>query len=314
MPTELTDMQVEEISAVDTPASPGAMMTFWKRDFSAEEGKAMPDGSFPIANVTDLRNAIQAFGRADNKSEVADHIARRARALDAGGELPEEGKLADMIGKSTNQETVMDPEELEKRLESLEQVAKAGPAEARYMADKELDVDAKAEFMGKSAEDRASVLKEAGYTEEADEVAKSDIPEELRKKYEDLEKRARDAEEIAKAEREQREFDNLCKSVEADYPNVKGDTATKAKILKALGNGDLAEQAKEIFKAADEAFATMFKEQGATSSEDDNAPSAKLNKMAQEKAASEGVNFHKAYADVLATPEGERLYNEMEAR
>lgn len=59
-----------------------------KRTFTAAErrrlarsGAAMSDGSFPIANVSDLRNAIQAVGRAKNRSSAIAHIKRRARAL-----------------------------------------------------------------------------------------------------------------------------------------------------------------------------------------------------------------------------------------
>lgn len=68
-----------------------------KRDYSAatrermaREGTAMRDGSFPIANRTDLRNAIQSVGRASNYEAARKHIIRRARALGAEDMLPEE--------------------------------------------------------------------------------------------------------------------------------------------------------------------------------------------------------------------------------
>jgi hypothetical protein len=309
-------MQVEEISLVDKPASPEAKTTFWKRDFSAEqredlaeEGKALPDGSYPIVTVDDLRNAIQAFGRADNKSEVADHIARRARALDAEDELPENGKLAEMIGKSTNEEMSMEPEELEKRLESLEAVAKAGPAEARYMAEKDLDLDAKVEFMGKSDEDRMAVLKSEGYVDQED-VEKSDLPEDVKKRFEDLEKRAEEAEKIAKAEREAREFDNLKKRAESDYPHLPKDAETKAKVLKAIESADedVAKAAKEILDGANEVYGSVYKERGVTGGDEEGSALDKLNKKASEYASEHNVDFAKAYAQVIQTPEGEELY------
>jgi hypothetical protein len=66
------------------------------RDFSTEEreklakkGQAMPDGSYPIATVGDLRNAIQAFGRAKNASAVKQHIIKRAKALGKTDLLPD---------------------------------------------------------------------------------------------------------------------------------------------------------------------------------------------------------------------------------
>lgn len=68
-----------------------------KRDYStatrermAREGQAMRDGSFPIANEADLRNAIQSVGRAANYEAARRHIIRRARALGLTELLPSE--------------------------------------------------------------------------------------------------------------------------------------------------------------------------------------------------------------------------------
>ena len=73
-----------------------------KRDYStearrrmAESGQAMPDGSFPIANRTDLRNAIQSVGRASNYEAARRHIISRARALGAEEMLPEDWKKSE---------------------------------------------------------------------------------------------------------------------------------------------------------------------------------------------------------------------------
>lgn len=66
------------------------------KDYSAEErremakkGMAMPDGSFPIATKEDLRNAIQATGRASNSAAAKRHIIKRARAMGMTDMLPE---------------------------------------------------------------------------------------------------------------------------------------------------------------------------------------------------------------------------------
>jgi hypothetical protein len=70
-----------------------------KRDYSSKErnqmaqrGMALPDGSFPIANEQDLRNAIQSYGRASNAAQAKAHIIRRARALGLTELLPENWK------------------------------------------------------------------------------------------------------------------------------------------------------------------------------------------------------------------------------
>jgi hypothetical protein len=56
----------------------------------AEEGKALPDGSFPIRNRDDLSDAIQSYGRAKDKDEAKRWIKKRARELNAENELPDD--------------------------------------------------------------------------------------------------------------------------------------------------------------------------------------------------------------------------------
>jgi hypothetical protein len=75
-----------------------------KRDFSdkkrkelADKGHALPDGSFPIENTTDLHNAIQTIGRAKDYSKAKTHIVSRARALGAIKMLPEDWKVTKFI-------------------------------------------------------------------------------------------------------------------------------------------------------------------------------------------------------------------------
>ena len=58
----------------------------------AEEGQAMPDGSYPIANRTDLMNAIRSWGRGGADPKVKAHIKRRAKALNASDMIPENWK------------------------------------------------------------------------------------------------------------------------------------------------------------------------------------------------------------------------------
>lgn len=63
-----------------------------QRKKMAEEGKAMPDGSFPIGNKTDLMNAIRSWGRGGADPKVKEHIKRRAKALGASDMIPENWK------------------------------------------------------------------------------------------------------------------------------------------------------------------------------------------------------------------------------
>lgn len=60
-----------------------------EREKLAKQDKALPDGSFPIANASDLRNAIKAVGRAKDQAAAKAHIKRRAKALGLSDLIPE---------------------------------------------------------------------------------------------------------------------------------------------------------------------------------------------------------------------------------
>ncbi|WP_423396032.1 hypothetical protein [Burkholderia sp. LMG 21824] len=89
-----------------------ALTDLQKRDFSsdqrkkdADEHKAMPDGSFPIENKSDLENAIKAYGRAKDPEAVKKHIKARAKALGAEDMLPDDWEkmtAATTVAKAEN--------------------------------------------------------------------------------------------------------------------------------------------------------------------------------------------------------------------
>jgi hypothetical protein len=60
-----------------------------QRENAAERGYALEDGSFPVRNVADLKNAIQAYGRAKDKTAARKHIRKRARALNRTDLIPD---------------------------------------------------------------------------------------------------------------------------------------------------------------------------------------------------------------------------------
>jgi hypothetical protein len=118
MPKILRRLKINEVSSVDRGAGEGvhivlmkkdetspytdieqgdlddATLDYLKREFSAEQrrsaaesGAALPDGSFPIHNKSDLHNAMQAIGRAKDPAKAKAHIRRRAKTLGLSGEL-----------------------------------------------------------------------------------------------------------------------------------------------------------------------------------------------------------------------------------
>jgi len=81
--------EAEDIEAEAAELALKRMYDEDERAKMAKGGMALPDGSFPIKDVEDLKNAIQAFGRAKDKKVAKEHIIKRA--LDLGQEdlIPE---------------------------------------------------------------------------------------------------------------------------------------------------------------------------------------------------------------------------------
>ena len=59
-----------------------------RRKELAGEGKALPWGGFPIENCGDVKNAVQAIGRAKDRSRTIAHIKRHAGRLNCTGHIP----------------------------------------------------------------------------------------------------------------------------------------------------------------------------------------------------------------------------------
>ena len=78
--------------ATVTPATVTAAFTEEQRMNLAKNGEAMPDGSFPIRNRSDLKNAIGLAGRADDPVKARAWIMKRARELHAEDMLPDDWK------------------------------------------------------------------------------------------------------------------------------------------------------------------------------------------------------------------------------
>jgi peptidoglycan hydrolase-like protein with peptidoglycan-binding domain len=66
-----------------------ATFTAAQRSKLADSGAALSDGSYPIRNASDLRNAIQAIGRAKDPARAKRHIIKRAKALGLTSMLPD---------------------------------------------------------------------------------------------------------------------------------------------------------------------------------------------------------------------------------
>jgi hypothetical protein len=120
------------------------------REKLAGEKKALPDGSFPIRNVSDLRNAVQAYGRSKpgKRGLVRRHIVKRARQLEKTDLIPENWKEA-----SDTSDTLI--ASMRTRIEALKTVVAAAEItekDLEGLTDEELDL-LKKEVKGKKEAD-----------------------------------------------------------------------------------------------------------------------------------------------------------------
>jgi hypothetical protein len=104
-----------------------------ERQKLAKEGKALPDGSFPIQNVEDLRAAIKSYGRAKeaNKSAVQKHIVKMAGKLNVRHLIPESFK------DQSQDAVTASVEDLRDRIAAQALVASANELQARVLSVKE---------------------------------------------------------------------------------------------------------------------------------------------------------------------------------
>ena len=99
--TEVTEPEVEKKDYTQA-----------ERELAGDKGEALPDGSYPIKTIGDLKNAIQAFGRAKDPAKVKAHIKTRAKALGREDLIPDKWKGADAELVKAD-DMIHDPAELE---------------------------------------------------------------------------------------------------------------------------------------------------------------------------------------------------------
>lgn len=350
----MREFRITEISAVDAPAQEGAVVAIIKaaygdddaakadlstegRRTAARSGSAMPDGSFPISTEADLRNAIQAFGRAKDKAKTARHIARRARAIGAVGLLPTTGELADLIGTSKSIKehegmTTKTPDEriaeLEKaladsqvRIEMLSAEAQLSPEEREVY--KSMDEAGRAAFLSMPAGQRSVQVRKA---QEAKEVSYTALDGTTYLKSDD----ARLVAQARRADEAQRKLDRLAdeladsalrKRAETELAHLPGDVDARVALLKAtdaIADPAVRKAALGALLANNKAIGDVTKEIGAGQGKVDDGLAGGDTVEAINKAIdalvsdinklSPGLTPEKAYATALATDKGRQLY------
>jgi len=214
----------------------------------------------------------------------------------------EAAAIAEAAQKSLN--------EMTKRAERAEAITKLNSEERSLFDTLGADADA---FLAKTVEERAALVK--GSKDSNRVVFKALDGTEYRAsddsrlialaKKADADSKAT-AEAIAKAERI-----GLEKRANEEIAHIPGTVEVRAGILKALEG---VAGAPEFLKAAEAALAKAFVSQGTSTGADLSKAEDKLETMAKAYAEANKCSIEKAHAEVMQTPEGAKLYAEMDAQ
>jgi len=335
--------KMAEISAVDFPAQVGARATilkrddsepYWKRDFTQEQrdraassGAALPDGSFPIQNGSDLENAIHAIGRAKDPAKAKAHIIARAKTLGLTSKLPDgwttskriddmtEAEIQAMLEKAVAKATAPLQAEITTLKADLEKAKKAPPKPAD--GDDEPDDDdatkkAWRPYVTKMVEKAKAAMQaefdKANAIAKGDEVLKDDAGNEIRKSVV-----GEQTFNFMKAQAEKIELAEFGKRAETEIPHLPGEQTLKAKCLRAISklDKDIREGVEAMLKGGSAAVKSMTKSSG-HSNPVANSSEEKLEQLTKDLMAKDTKLSHaEAYTKVLESTEGAELYREI---
>lgn len=277
-----TDLKISKLSVCATPAHEGALATIIKEAAVTEE---------------DQLNNNQEGETEMNEEQIAKMIA-------------------DAVAK------------VEGKLEKAESLAKMNDAtKVHYYSLNDAD---KETFMKATETERETIMWKAGinkedvvkkveddetFTSNGTTIQKSVVGEGVFNLMKSQQEQIEKANKAAAIEKEKRELQDFVKQAEMQYPNLPGEVENKGMVMKSISTmpTEARETLSTMLKAGNEAMesANLYKEIGSDGTPmDDGSPLSKLNKMAENRAKTEGISEAVAYTAILDTPEGNALYQQ----
>lgn len=271
MPTELVNLELEEVSLVDMGDDPLAKVALFKRSPEGEHMENEEVEKLDTVEETETEKGYMEEMKSDKMDDMEDD--------------EEEMMDDDMMGEKKPTRKSWKNEALE-----LEEVNKMLLEEIETLKGKVTDLEV-AVVSAASATEKAKPAEEM-IEVEGEQIAKSAIPAPILKKLEDVQKAL--------------EVEALRKRADEVLPNFKGTADERGKLLKSIGQD---EELLALLRSADAAFAGIYEEVGKTDAANDlKSPTEKLNdivKAYQEEKKEK--DFHKAYAAVIKTAQGRAL-------
>lgn len=290
MPTELVNLELEEVSLVDMGDDPLAKVALFKR---SPEGEHMENEDVKLDDQSgDIEKGISIEIEIKSPEEEMMEMQMEAQQEVAKVTACEnctdpncmgcEGEAMMASDKGNYNDKPMRKSWKAEAIE-LEEVNKMLLEEIETLKSKVQTLEAEAVEKNKPAEEMVEV--------DGEMVAKAAIPAPVLKKLEDLQK-AKEAEEIRKR-------------ADEVIPNFKGTADERGKLLKSVGND---EELIAMLRAADAVFAGIYQEVGKTDAENDLKTAAdKLDELVKARQGEKKEDFYKAYAAVIKTAQGKAL-------
>lgn len=285
----LTDLEISFVSACPQGANPGAKVMLKKENILM----AGEDTKTPV-NVTLDMDALSK-SLSENLGKVMTDLMAKDKNLTA--EAMTEAVVAVVagdiakVGKDLNDQLTKVVTDLQKDVDAKMAKAKADAEDVSKSGEETLTLNGTIFKKSVVGEGAFLAIKASAMQQDA-----------LRKEIEDQ---------------------KLLGRVEKEYPNIAGKPADKAALLGLIEKADEAVKATglAVLKALNDAGAEFKKEDGKGSGDpgvgspvgkmsSDTDAGAKLDQMAKDLAQKEGISVERAYAKVLDTPEGDKLYNQ----
>jgi hypothetical protein len=280
MPTELVNLELEEVSLVDMGDDPLAKVALFKRSPEGEHMENEEDVEKGISIEIEIKSPEEEMMEMQMEAQNEDPMMK-AEMPDPKSEMMDEEDMMD--ADKGNYEKPMRKSWKTEALE-LEEVNKMLLEEIETLKGKVADLEVAVVEKAKPAEEMIEV--------EGEMIAKSAIPAPILKKLEDVQKAL--------------EVEALRKRADEVLPNFKGTADERGKLLKSIGQD---EELLALLRSADAAFAGIYEEVGKTDAANDlKSPTEKLNDIVKAyQDEKKEKDFHKAYAAVIKTAQGRAL-------
>lgn len=281
MPTELVNLELEEVSLVDMGDDPLAKVALYKR---SPEGEHMEeDVEKGISIEIEIKSPEEEMMEMQMEAQSEDEMMKAEMKPDSKDEMmDDEEDMMDADKGNYNDKPMRKSWKAE--AQAFEEVNKMLLEEIETYKAKINELEAEAVEKAKPQEEMIEV--------EGEMIAKSAVPAPILKKLEDMQKAA--------------EVEAFRKRADEVLPNFKGTADERGKLLKSIGED---ESLLALLRAADAAFAGIYEEVGKTDAANDlKTPTEKLNDLVKAyQEEKKEKDFHKAYAAVIKTAPGRAL-------